>query len=93
MACWCLDSLFNPVWRELEDEYVAFNRASGDTHRFDAISANLLIRLQQGSATLPALVEYVADALAYEPDSELTSHVEELLLELERNRFVSPGIE
>ena len=83
--------LFAPIWREWEGQYVAFDRASGDTHRFDSISASLLIRLQQGSATLPVLVDYVADALAYESDGELASHVSELLVELKRNKFTSLG--
>ena len=88
---WRLSALFDPLWREWEGEYIAFDCASGDTHRFDSISATLLVRLQQGSATLPVLVDYVADTLAYESDDELMGHVSELLVELERNKFASPG--
>ena len=89
LSCWCLNVLFDPVWRECEGEFLVYDRSSGDTHCFDSITATLLISLQQGPATLPVLINHVADLLAFEPDEALAGHINELLRELERNKFVS----
>lgn len=89
-CCWRLDALFDPVWRECEGEFLAYDRASGDTHYFDPITATLLIRIQQGGVVSSELINYVADRLAYEPDDALVSHIGELLQELELKKFVTP---
>lgn len=77
------------MWRSWEGEYLAYDQGSGDTHCFDSITATLLMRLQNGPAILPALADYIADTLAFETGEELTSHVNELLLELERKNLTS----
>lgn len=86
---WHLNPLFSPVWREWEGEYLAFDQGCGSTHRFDSITATLLIRLQISRATLPALTDHVSTTLGFVPDKALTRHINNVLLDLERKNYAS----
>jgi len=91
-TCFHLNPLFQPLWREWEGEYLVYDHASGNTHRFDSITASLLMRLQSGPASSLQLTGHVADVLAFEPDEALTTHVNEVLLELTHKDFVSTNL-
>lgn len=86
---WHLNPLFDPLWREMEGEYLAFDRGCGSTHRFDAITATILIGLQNGLTTPSSLVDHVANTLEFMHNEALTHHVNDVLLDLERKDYAS----
>jgi PqqD family protein of HPr-rel-A system len=57
---------------------------SGSTHLLDLVATRTLKILEKQSATLPELVELVASSFKIEQDVELSRHLEELVLDLEK---------
>jgi len=57
-------------WRSWDDEFVAFNELSGDTHRLDAATAALLRDLASTPATEAEIAARIATAWpADDPDA------------------------
>ena len=83
-----LTPLFDPLWHELEGEYLAYDRASGATHCFDIITAELLMKLLAGPASVNELIAHIAENLHLDIGDDLAVHVSNSLRELRRNAFV-----
>jgi PqqD family protein of HPr-rel-A system len=62
---WHLASAEPVTLRGWDDEYVLFDRASGDTHQLTWLAAELLLQLEQGPADTDRLVNHF---LAADPD-------------------------
>ena len=71
---WRLTSTEPVTLRGWDDEYILYDRASGDTHQLTWLAAELLLRLQAGPADEIMLARHVAtrDA-AFQPEETATS--------------------
>lgn len=47
-------------WRQWEDEWLVFERASGRTHQMNSLSAFVAMSLENGESSLDALVDQVS---------------------------------
>ena len=81
---WRLDSLTELHWRQLDGEWLVFDSGSGDTHRFDVISASVLIRLEAGVQDVISLCEVLAGELQLSNSEDLSGRIEGLLEQLFR---------
>lgn len=59
----------NLHWRRWDDSFIVFDEASGRTHQLDAVSACVLLRLEEGSRDQAALAEEVAADLGWTVDA------------------------
>lgn len=59
----------NLHWRRWDDGFVVFDDASGRTHQFDALTACVLLRLDEGPCDQAALAEEVAANLGWTVDA------------------------
>ena len=57
---WRLTSVEPVILRGWDDEYILYDRASGDTHQLTWLAAGLLLRLQVGPADQTMLARHVA---------------------------------
>jgi PqqD family protein of HPr-rel-A system len=64
--------------RGWDHQFVIYNTLSGDTHLIGADAMDILLQLQQGSASQPALVAALADGA-----EDAAAVVAELLAELQ----------
>ncbi|MHB9102522.1 MAG: HPr-rel-A system PqqD family peptide chaperone [Sulfuricella sp.] len=67
------------LFRSWEDEFVVYNGATGDTHLFGLVAAQVMLKLQQTPADAVNLAEWVAPLLQIEPDDEFVFVIEQIL--------------
>ena len=75
--------------REWDGEHVFFHGAAGDTHRFSAAAALVLLRLMAAPADESDLATLLAEAAAVEP-VEAAMALTDILGELARLEFAEP---
>lgn len=78
------------TWRQLDDEWVAYDAASGRTLQLDGLRASILTLLEEGPHTQPQLLRQLAAAGADEPDG-LGKRLDELLQELAHLGLIDCG--
>jgi len=71
------------LFRCWDDEYVVYNRLSGDTHLLGSTAAHILLELQQAPSNTTALIESLAPLLHAEMDDELVIQIEHILADLD----------
>lgn len=79
---WRLAHGVDLVWREWASDSVAYERFSGDLHRFDAATAALLQCLSQTPLDEQAVIDAVARRLALDGDSQLGLFIRQSLSQL-----------
>jgi PqqD family protein of HPr-rel-A system len=77
-------------WVCWDDEYVAFDEGSGDTHLLDLVTAEVLKVLEQSPGALPALIERVAARLDVDPDADLERRIREAIETFREAGLVEP---
>lgn len=65
-----------------DNEFVVYNRLSGDTHLLGSTAAHVLLKLQEAPANSVNLAAYLAPAMQAEMDNEFVSQIEQLLADL-----------
>jgi PqqD family protein of HPr-rel-A system len=80
---WQLERRTQLYWRRLDDEWVAYDSGSGDTHRLDGISAAVLMCLEVDAHDLDGLAQLLVSELDL-PEEGLTEKLEGLLAQLSR---------
>ncbi len=88
---WRLSAGVDFVWREWDSECVAYERFSGDLHRFDGVTAALLQHLAQRPNDEGAIVNGVSRALGLAPDAQLSLFVKQSLGQLSGLGLVERG--
>ena len=71
------------LFRCWDDEYVVYNRLSGDTHLLGSTAAQILLELQQAPSNAIALTESLALLLHAEMDDEFVFQIEHILADLD----------
>ena len=71
------DDLFH--W---DDEFVAFNKLSGDTHLLSAFAGQILLKLQQTSFDAASLAHLFAPSLKINSEQDLELQIKDILDEL-----------
>ena len=66
-----------------DNEYVIYNKLSGDTHLLGQTAGMILLRLQENPTNLMTLAEYLALFLRVELDEKFLFHIEHILADLE----------
>jgi PqqD family protein of HPr-rel-A system len=69
-------------WRHWDDEWVAYDTLTGDTHLFDSLTACVLHCLEENPASLGSLVSRIADQEQVEMTEDLTKFVESCVYRL-----------
>ena len=87
---WQLNRRTKLHWRSLDDEWVVFDSASGDTHHLDGISAAVLMCLEADAYDLDGLIGVLASELNLPKDDGLASRLESLLGQLSRLELIEP---
>lgn len=80
---WRLISGSALYFRCWNDEFVVYNRLSGDTHLLGSTAAQILLKLQQSSLSAAALTESMASLLDTEMNEELVSQIDHILVDLD----------
>ena len=75
--------------RQWEDEVVAYNALSGDTHLITPAAADLLAALLREPSDQASLAPRMATAWETQPDADLDAAIGQLLAELETLALVS----
>jgi PqqD family protein of HPr-rel-A system len=88
---WRLERRSKLHWRRLDDEWVVFEAASGDTHHLDTISAAVLMCLEADPLDLDGLSEVIAGELQLPNREDLASRLEGLLDQLHRLGLIEPA--
>lgn len=84
---WQLSATQPVALRGWDDEYVFFDRTSGDTHQLTWLAAELLIRLQQGPASTADLLRHFVSTEPALPTDALLADIEAALI-----RFCELGL-
>jgi PqqD family protein of HPr-rel-A system len=71
-------------WRRIDDEWLVFDRGSGDTHRFDVISAAVIMCLEAGAQEFGDLCGIISREMALPNNQDLSDRLEALLEQLLR---------
>ena len=87
---WRLEPLAELHWRHFDEEWVAFEAASGDTHQFDAISAAVLMCLESQPQDLDSLAGAIAAELNLTDSEDLPQRIENLIEQLTGLGLVEP---
>jgi PqqD family protein of HPr-rel-A system len=87
---WRLDRRAHLHWRRLDDEWVVFDAASGDTHQLDGVSAAALMCLESEPYDREGLSEVLARELDLPPGAELAVRVEDLIEQLITLELIEP---
>jgi len=66
--CWGLPEDVSLLWRSWDEEVIVFNRASGQTHLLDALSAEVLKQLERHPASLDELRSHFAGRYGVESE-------------------------
>ncbi len=89
---WRVISSYPLAWRTWDDEeYVVYHPGSGDTHVLNAMSAELLRRMEDASTTRAELVSHCVEVLGIEPDEEFARQIDHLLNELNDLGLIEPA--
>lgn len=89
---WCLapgQQLASWGW---DDEFVVYNNLSGDTHLLDRDSMEVLAHLQQGPASIAALVATFADGVEPDDLAALPDTMAALLGHLKKLHLVASSV-
>lgn len=73
-----------------DDQCVAYDRQSGDTHLLSELAGRVLLCAWDGTQTFGDLVEQVAHATGIEPDDEIDASVHYIVTELQTKGLLSP---
>ena len=65
-----------------DDEFVVFNKLSGDTHLLSALAGQILLKLQQGPFDLPSLAKSLSPAMRVGLEQELECQIDDILADL-----------
>jgi PqqD family protein of HPr-rel-A system len=90
-GAWRLSEGSSLLWRLWDDEYVVFDRGSGDTHLLDLVAGEILQLLEREPETGGALVRRVASALDVPADPALSRHVTQALTKLQAAGLIEPA--
>jgi PqqD family protein of HPr-rel-A system len=88
---WRLDRRAELHWRCLDDEWVVFEAASGDTHHLDTIAAAVLMCLEADPLDLDGLSEVIASELQVPNRDDLAGRLDDLLAQLQGLGLVEPA--
>lgn len=78
------------LWEQFGDEYVVYNRCSGETHFLNVTAAEVLRVLQEGPATLTAVVAQVCRVFDVEEEPALTQHISRVIQEFDYVGLICP---
>jgi PqqD family protein of HPr-rel-A system len=80
------------LWEQFGDEYVVYNRRSGETHFLNLTAAEVLRILQGGPATLPAVAAQIRDLFDVETEEEpaLIQHISRVIQEFDHVGLICP---
>lgn len=79
---------FDPLWRELEGEFLVYDRGSGNIHCFDGVTAELVRLLRREPRSLQEIEAQLAARLDVEADEALARYIDNALRELARREIV-----
>jgi PqqD family protein of HPr-rel-A system len=89
-VCW---GTYTLLWKRWDDEPIAYNVESGNTHLLNPLAAKILRQLQQHPSTLSRVSHHVAAEVEVDSDEELIEHVERLISNLDELGLVKPYLE
>jgi PqqD family protein of HPr-rel-A system len=73
------------IWHHWDDdEYVVFSAASGDTHRINDVTAEVLRQLELSESEFADLARNVARSFGAEVDAQMESNVAKLVVYLDQ---------
>lgn len=78
------------LWEQFGDEYVIYNRRSGETHFLNVTAAEVLKVLQGGPATLPTVVAQVCHLFDMEEEPALIQHISRVMQEFDHVGLICP---
>jgi PqqD family protein of HPr-rel-A system len=87
---WQLERRTELHWRRLDDEWVVFESCSGDTHRFDYLSAAALMCIETGPHNLDQLTTILASELGLPDRDGLATRLAALLGQLKTLGLIEP---
>ena len=85
---WQLRSLVELHWHRWDDEWVAFDVGSGQTHQMDTLSAVTLLFLENSPADAQELATQVAKELRIPESSEYLNSLGDILGRLETSGLI-----
>jgi PqqD family protein of HPr-rel-A system len=81
------------VWMSWDNQFVAFNLASGDTHLLTPVAARVLKMLEQQPLDLDGLSQQLASTARITPDEQLLQQTNTLLDNLDQLGLIEPETE
>jgi len=74
--------------RRWEDEFVVYNRLSGDTHLLSSSAAQILLQLQESPASQTELAEILIRTHDAEHQDDFMSQMEIILADLDKQQLI-----
>ena len=77
-------------WREWNDEFIVFDLATGRTHLLDAMTAGVLLCLENGGKSQGELMSELSESL---PEDVITDLLPSILRELVKSSLIQHDLE
>jgi PqqD family protein of HPr-rel-A system len=75
-----------------DEEIVVYNALSGDTHLLGWAAAHILVQLQRGPSDQEALIESLRQSRHANPAPDLSLHVHDILVDLQRLMLIEKAM-
>ena len=77
-------------WREWNDEFIVFDLATGRTHLLDAMTAGVLLCLENGRKSQGELMSELSESI---PEVVITNLLPSILIELVKSSLIQHDLE
>jgi PqqD family protein of HPr-rel-A system len=89
-TAWTVPASNGLQWRELDDEFLVYNSASGQTHHLNFLAGEALRSLENEAARTHELVRRLANQFEIPEDSPSLQTIDQLIHELDELGLIAP---
>jgi PqqD family protein of HPr-rel-A system len=82
-ASWTSEKSARFLYRGWENEAVAYDTLTGDTHLLEPLAAELLLHLDRGEQTLQSLAQHLSGCFSFPAEDDILAITESTLKRLE----------